>query len=228
MRKIRGFKIGKRLVRVTRWIIRKTRGGSGYQRLGAPDMSCECKSKPISKLISWGRRLTNGAKSLCLAKPASGYVPMDQDPIREKPVSVPKGYLAVYVGQKDGDFHRVLVPVIYFNHPLFGKLLRDAEEEYGFNQQGGITIPCRFSEFEQVQTRIAAGNGARTRKLTWKRNHWGCFGMTDDDEHNITWYSCDNGDNHDPFKFCFGNRCSFFSFFLEVFLFFSCGTCTLI
>lgn len=171
MRKIRGFKIGKRLVRVTRWIIRKTRGGSGYQRLGAPDTSCECKSKPISKLISWGRRLTNGAKSLCLAKPASGYVPMDQAPIREKPVSVPKGYLAVSVGQKDGDFHRVLVPVIYFNHPLFGKLLREAEEEYGFNQQGGITIPCRFSEFEQVQTRIAAGNGARTRKLTWKRNH---------------------------------------------------------
>ena len=37
----------------------------------------------------------------------------------ESPVTVLKGHLAVYVGQKDGDFYRVLVPVIYFNHPLF-------------------------------------------------------------------------------------------------------------
>lgn len=167
MRKIRGFKIGKRLIRFTRWVIRRTRTRSGYHRLASPDASC--KSKSISKLINWGRRLTNGAKSLCSTKLKSGYIPMDNDPIKEKPVEVPKGYLAVYVGQKDGDFHRVLVPVIYFNHPLFGQLLREAEEEYGFNQQGGLTIPCRYSEFEQVQTRIAAGS--RFRKPTWKRNY---------------------------------------------------------
>ncbi|KAH7577770.1 hypothetical protein ACOSP7_001205 [Xanthoceras sorbifolium] len=167
MRKMRGFKIGKRLVRITRWIFGRKRSRPGYQRLCPTEPSC--KRKPISKLINWGRRLTNGAKSLCFSRPRSGYVPMDRDPIKEKPVEVPKGYLAVYVGQKDGDFHRVLVPVIYFNHPLFGRLLREAEEEYGFNQQGGITIPCRFSEFEQVQTRIASGS--RDRKLTWKHKY---------------------------------------------------------
>jgi SAUR family protein len=91
------------------------------------------------------------------------------EPVCDKPVPVPKGHLAVYVGQKDSEFHRVLVPLIYFNHPLFGELLREAEEEYGFNQQGGITIPCRFSEFERVQTRIKSGSCGR--KLTWKRNH---------------------------------------------------------
>ena len=102
-------------------------------------------------------------------KPGSGYVRIGQDhPINEKPVEVPKGHLAVYVGAKDGDFHRVLVPVIYFNHPLFSELLREAEAEYGFSQQGGITIPCRFSEFEKVQTRIAAGTGVR--KVAWKRH----------------------------------------------------------
>jgi len=96
--------------------------------------------------------------------------------VSEKAVSVPKGHLAVYVGQKDGDFHRVLVPVMYFNHPLFSQLLKEAEEEYGFNQQGGITIPCRYSEFERVHTRIQSsgsgcgGGGGRCR-LTWKRNH---------------------------------------------------------
>ncbi|PHT95424.1 Auxin-responsive protein SAUR36 [Capsicum annuum] len=73
------------------------------------------------------------------------------------PVPVPKGHLAVYVGQKDGDYKRVLVPVIYINHPLFSELLREAEEEYGFNHPGGITIPCRISEFERVQTRIQQG-----------------------------------------------------------------------
>ncbi|GJY59808.1 auxin-responsive protein SAUR36-like protein [Tanacetum coccineum] len=64
--------------------------------------------------------------------------------------------MAVYVGQKDGDFKRVLVPVLYINHPLFGQLLREAEEEYGHDHAGGITIPCRFSDFENVKTRIAA------------------------------------------------------------------------
>jgi hypothetical protein len=36
-----------------------------------------------------------------------------------------------------------LVPVIYFNHPLFGELLREAEEEFRHQHQGGITIPCQ-------------------------------------------------------------------------------------
>ncbi|GFP94991.1 auxin-induced protein x10a [Phtheirospermum japonicum] len=62
--------------------------------------------------------------------------------------------MAVYVGKKEGDFQRILVPVVYFNHPMFGDLLRESEKEYGFDQPGGLTIPCRISEFERVQTRI--------------------------------------------------------------------------
>ncbi|KAL6981764.1 hypothetical protein U1Q18_023385 [Sarracenia purpurea var. burkii] len=72
--------------------------------------------------------------------------------------------MAVYVGQKDGNFHRFLVPVMYFNHPLFGELLRDSEEEFGFNHPGGITIPCRVSEFESVQTQLLPA-AARRRLL---------------------------------------------------------------
>lgn len=167
MRKIRGFKLGKRIFRFTKWIIRRNRNRSGYHRLGQP--SSPCMSKPISKLLTWGRRLSSGAKSLCSTRHGgSGYVPMDHNGLEKKPVTVPKGHLAVYVGQKDGDYRRVLVPVIYFNHPLFSKLLREAEEEYGFQHQGGITIPCRISEFESVQTRIAAGCGGR--RLRWKHH----------------------------------------------------------
>ncbi|KAF2282684.1 hypothetical protein GH714_043794 [Hevea brasiliensis] len=159
MRKIRGFKIGKRVVRISKWIFRRTRSPYSYNRLCSPVQTC--RPKPLAKLINWGRRLTAGAKSLCSAKPGLGYIPVGEDPIQEKSVKVPKGHLAIYVGQKDGDFHRVLVPVIYINHPLFGELLREAEYEYGFNQQGGITIPCRYSEFESVQTRIASVSGGR-------------------------------------------------------------------
>lgn len=165
MRKIKGFKIGKRLIRVTSWIFnrrRRTRPGY-YHRLTQNEPSWNHKS--VSKLISWGQRLKKGAKSLCATTFGSGREMEDRVPIRGKPGQVPKGHLAVYVGQKDGDFHRVLVPVIYFNHPLFGQLLKEAEEEYGFNQQGGITLPCCFSEFEQVQTRIASGSRDPRRRL---------------------------------------------------------------
>lgn len=167
MRKIRGFKLGKRLFRITGWVFRRTRIRSSYQRLD--QSSSFCKSKSISKLLTWGRRLTRGAKSLCCSKPGSGYVQVGHEPVENKnSVTVPKGHLAVYVGQKDGDFHRVLVPVIYFNHPLFSELLREAEKEYGFEHHGGITIPCRFSEFEKVQTRIESGTGFHKR--SWKRH----------------------------------------------------------
>ncbi|XP_057980320.1 auxin-responsive protein SAUR36 [Malania oleifera] len=167
MRKLRGFKLRKRVTALCRWAFRaKKHSVSSYQRLNPPPTAYGSKSAAaISRLWNWGHRLKARAKSLCSAKSSPcmtsgsgrGYAQMG----REKPEEVPKGHLAVYVGQKDGDFQRVLVPVIYFNHPLFGELLREAEQEYGFHHPGGITIPCRISEFESVQTRIAAVHGSR-------------------------------------------------------------------
>ncbi|CAN0884833.1 Auxin-responsive protein SAUR32 [Linum grandiflorum] len=46
---------------------------------------------------------------------------------------------------------------MYFNHPLFLELLKGAEEEYGFEHKGAITIPCHVEEFIQVQ-RIIDGD----------------------------------------------------------------------
>lgn len=125
-------------------------------------------TKTVEKIISWGRKLTRGAISLCNVKPGSGYIQVGSDPVQDKPPAVPKGHLAVYVGQKDGEFHRELVPVLYFNHPLFGELLREAEEEYGYNHPGGITIPCPFTEFERVKTRIASRSARAGRRLAWR------------------------------------------------------------
>lgn len=164
MKKIRGFCIKHRITTLVRRVCRRKHSPAAYLRLNPLPAS---NPKPISKILNWGQRIKTKAKAICFNKtgrvPGSDYVPLGQDLIMEKLAEVPKGHMAVYVGQKDGDFSRVLVPVIYFNHPLFGQLLKEAEEEYGFNHPGGITIPCRISEFERVKTRVAACR----KKLTW-------------------------------------------------------------
>ncbi|XP_058213186.1 auxin-responsive protein SAUR23-like [Rhododendron vialii] len=59
---------------------------------------------------------------------------------------VPKGYIAVYVGEIQKK--RFLVPITYLNQPLFQELLHKAEEEFGFSHpMGGLTIPCKEDTF---------------------------------------------------------------------------------
>ncbi|XP_027337360.1 auxin-responsive protein SAUR32-like [Abrus precatorius] len=66
---------------------------------------------------------------------------------------IPKGFLPIKVGQGE-EQHKIMVPVMYLNHPLFSQLLKEAEEEYGFDQQGTIIIPCHVEEFRYVQDLI--------------------------------------------------------------------------
>ncbi|KAE8651887.1 hypothetical protein Csa_006423 [Cucumis sativus] len=67
--------------------------------------------------------------------------------------SVPKGHIAVYVGEIQKK--RFLVPISYLNHPSFLDLLRRAEEEFGFNHPtGGLTIPCKEEAFIDVTSRL--------------------------------------------------------------------------
>ncbi|QCD88654.1 auxin-induced protein 15A-like [Vigna unguiculata] len=65
-----------------------------------------------------------------------------------KSVEVPKGYLAVYVGEKK---KRFLIPLSYLNQPLFQDLLSQAEEEFGYHHpMGGLTIPCSDDVFKHI------------------------------------------------------------------------------
>ena len=60
---------------------------------------------------------------------------------------VPKGYLAVYVGEESG-MKRFVIPVSYLNCPSFQDLLSQAEEEFGFDHpMCGPTIPCSEEAF---------------------------------------------------------------------------------
>ncbi|KAL3818190.1 hypothetical protein ACJIZ3_004095 [Penstemon smallii] len=153
MDKIKGFRLGRRFFK---WCINRRRPTSSYHRL----------QTPISVFRKWVHSLKSGAKGLCSAKGNSGYIRVGQEPVVEE-LKLPKGHLAVYVGDKEDDTSRVLVPVMYFNHPLFGQLLSEAEKVYGFNHSGGIQIPCPKSELENIQMKIAAVSGDGSRRRKW-------------------------------------------------------------
>ncbi|XP_031125864.1 auxin-responsive protein SAUR36-like [Ipomoea triloba] len=143
MRRMKGIRLGRRLVRV-------------FRRLKPP-------SSVAGALSKLGRLMKQGALCMRLKRGDPGYIRVGQDPVESQKVSVPKGQLAVYVGEREDLARRVTVPVIHFNHPLFANLLREAETVFGFDHAGGIQIPCRISEFESVQ--VAIKN--RRRRSRW-------------------------------------------------------------
>ncbi|KAM2301597.1 hypothetical protein FF1_032329 [Malus domestica] len=168
MRRNRGFRLKHKLVRIFKWMIRTRKDETRFQRLDPPARTYN----PISKFFTLARSLQRGAKELC--SPNSGYIRIRGAPEETKatkPVGVPKGHMAVYVGESDADTHRYLVPVLYFNHPLFGELLKEAEKVYGYNHPGRIVIPCGVSEFEKVQMKIAAGDQCPRRRRK-NRRYW--------------------------------------------------------
>lgn len=65
--------------------------------------------------------------------------------------SVPKGYLAVCVGE---ELKRFIIPTEYLGHQAFQILLREAEEEFGFQQAGVLRIPCEVSTFESILKKV--------------------------------------------------------------------------
>ncbi|CAN6701444.1 unnamed protein product [Malus baccata var. baccata] len=62
-------------------------------------------------------------------------------------VIVPKGFLAMCVGK---ELKRFVVPTEYLGHQAFRILLQEAEEEFGFQREGVLKIPCEVSAFEKI------------------------------------------------------------------------------
>ncbi|KAL6524787.1 Protein SMALL AUXIN UP-REGULATED RNA 51 [Orobanche minor] len=63
------------------------------------------------------------------------------------PLDVPKGHFVVYVGSNRS---RYIVPISILNRPEFLGLLQRAEEEFGFDHDMGLTIPCEEEAFESL------------------------------------------------------------------------------
>ena len=69
-----------------------------------------------------------------------------------KVLDAPKGYLAVYVGEK---MKRFVIPVSYLNQPLFQELLSQAEQDFGYDHPtGGLTIPCKEDDFLNLTSHL--------------------------------------------------------------------------
>ncbi|KAK9705668.1 hypothetical protein RND81_07G074800 [Saponaria officinalis] len=75
----------------------------------------------------------------------------------EPPPDVLKGFLAVYVGEEIPR-RRFIIPTKYLSHHLFKVLLEKAEEEFGFDHDGGLTIPCEIETFKYLLNCIETEN----------------------------------------------------------------------
>ncbi|PSR99605.1 Auxin-responsive protein [Actinidia chinensis var. chinensis] len=82
---------------------------------------------------------------------------------RRSPSDVPAGHVAICVGT---NFRRFVVRASYLNHPVFKKLLVQAEEEYGFSNTGPLAIPCDESVFEEVLRFLARPESNTSGRFT--------------------------------------------------------------
>ncbi|KAK8580841.1 hypothetical protein V6N12_071092 [Hibiscus sabdariffa] len=67
------------------------------------------------------------------------------------PLDVPKGHFVVYVGENRS---RYIVPISFLNRPEFQSLLHQAEEEFGFDHDRGLTIPCEEDVFQSLTSTL--------------------------------------------------------------------------
>ena len=62
---------------------------------------------------------------------------------------VKQGYLVV-VATEGWKPERFVVKLGYLNNPEFLKLLKQAEEEFGFSHEGALSIPCQPDDLERI------------------------------------------------------------------------------
>ncbi|KAJ9704287.1 hypothetical protein PVL29_002716 [Vitis rotundifolia] len=85
------------------------------------------------------------------------------DVVIRVPSDVPAGHVAICVGSR---YRRFIVRASYLNHPVFKTLLLQAEEEYGFANQGPLAIPCDESVFEEVLRVVSRRESSHSPRIT--------------------------------------------------------------
>lgn len=86
-------------------------------------------------------------KSLLLAKKPDDFE--DVSDSTNVPEDVKEGHFAV-IAVDDGENKRFVVPLSYLTHPSFSRLLEQAAEEYGFDHEGVVMVPCQPKELERM------------------------------------------------------------------------------
>lgn len=73
----------------------------------------------------------------------------------EEETTTPTGFCAVYVGEER---ERFVVPTGFLSHPLFKMLLEKSYNEFGFEHESGVVIPCSVSAFQRVFNAVGRSN----------------------------------------------------------------------
>ncbi|XP_076909388.1 protein SMALL AUXIN UP-REGULATED RNA 51-like [Bidens hawaiensis] len=73
------------------------------------------------------------------------------------PEDVKEGHFAV-IAADDFEERRFVVPLAYLDRPCFQRLLERAAEEYGFDHEGALMVPCSPSELEWSLTQGDSGS----------------------------------------------------------------------
>ncbi|KAF3795248.1 Auxin-responsive protein [Nymphaea thermarum] len=171
-----GIRICRRFLKLWKLVRPRTRPPS-YARLEDDEEGSLQAKKQKRKTLRTGLRFIRKSLFCCSASWYREERAPEKKAMKGETFSevTPKGHLVVYVGEEGDQQRRFVVPVIYFNHPLFGQLLKESVEEYGFSQPGGITIPCHVSYFKSVQERIA-GERFSGKWRTRGRRRWAAIG----------------------------------------------------
>ncbi|CAH8385489.1 unnamed protein product [Eruca vesicaria subsp. sativa] len=82
-------------------------------------------------------------------KQSSEYNDLHEQDGESLPLDVPKGHFVVYVGENRV---RYVLHISFLTRPEFKLLLQQAEEEFGFDHDMGITIPCDEVAFKSIVT----------------------------------------------------------------------------
>lgn len=115
--------------------------GKGDQEIGNNKMAIRNKSNKFSQ-TAMIKQILKRCSSLGKKQ---GY---DDEGL---PVDVPKGHFVVYVGENRS---RYIVPISFLTTPQFQSLLQRAEEEFGFDHDMGLTIPCEEVVFQSLTSAL--------------------------------------------------------------------------
>lgn len=115
--------------------------GKGDQEIGNNKMAIRNKSNKFSQ-TAMIKQILKRCSSLGKKQ---GY---DEEGL---PVDVPKGHFVVYVGENRS---RYIVPISFLTTPQFQSLLQRAEEEFGFDHDMGLTIPCEEVVFQSLTSAL--------------------------------------------------------------------------
>ncbi|XVF07859.1 hypothetical protein REPUB_Repub06bG0176000 [Reevesia pubescens] len=97
------------------------------------------------------QKLQKGWVSASRESPALNHAEFDEDMSVGKtvPGDVKEGFFTVFA-VKGKEMQRFVIELHQLTNPAFLSLLDQAREEYGFQQKGALSLPCRPHELQEI------------------------------------------------------------------------------